>query len=135
MRFAIPIAVALVASGLLFGAVLSESAPAFAPSYVETFDPGVYRCRECGATLFRSDDKFHSTTLWPSFRAAVDGAVETRPDDSYGLSRTEVRCARCGAHLGHVFADGPLAGDASPDARLRYCVLSSSLAFEPCGPR
>jgi peptide-methionine (R)-S-oxide reductase len=131
MRFAVPIAVALVASGVLFGAVLSESAPAFAPSYAETFAPGLYRCAACRAPLFRSDAKFASTTRWPSFRAAIPGAVERRRDVSYGLDRVEVVCARCGAHLGHVFPDGRLTGDAAPDACDRYCVLSSSLAFSP----
>ena len=131
MRFVVPILVALVASGALFGAILSESAPAFEVSYAKTTAPGVYRCAACGATLFRSDDKFLSTTRWPSFRAAVPGAVVTRPDASYGLDRVEAVCARCGAHLGHVFPDGALAGDASPEAGLRYCVLSASLAFSP----
>jgi peptide-methionine (R)-S-oxide reductase len=130
-RIAFSIAVALACSGLLFGAILSESAPAFAPSYAKTFEPGVYRCASCGAELFRSVDKFASTTRWPSFRACVPDSVATREDRSEGLDRVEVLCARCGAHLGHVFADGALAGDTSASAGLRYCVLSSSLRFEP----
>lgn len=131
MKIVVAIAVAVLVSGALFGAVLSESAPAFAVSYATNVEPGAYRCAACGAPLFRSEDKFASTTRWPSFRAAVEGAVATRRDASYGLERVEVLCARCGAHLGHVFPDGRLTGDASPDAKMRYCVLSSSLAFSP----
>jgi len=131
MRFALPIAVALVTSGLLFGAILSESAPAFEVSYAETFDPGTYRCAVCRAPLFRSEDKFASTTRWPSFRAALPGAVGLCRDSSYGLDRVEAVCSRCGAHLGHVFPDGRLAGDAAPEARDRYCILSSALSFSP----
>ena len=131
MRFVVPVAVALVVSGALFGAILSESAPAFELSYAKTFAPGVYRCAACQAPLFRSDAKFASTTRWPSFRAAIPGAVERRRDSTYGLDRVEVVCSRCGAHLGHVFPDGRLTGDAAPDACDRYCVLSSSLQFSP----
>ena len=131
MRFAVPLAVAFVVSGALFGVILADSAPAFAPSYAKTSAPGRYRCAVCGAELFRSEDKFVSTTRWPSFRTSVAAAVRSLPDHSEGLDRTEVRCARCDAHLGHVFSDGRLAGDESPDANLRFCILSSSLAFEP----
>jgi peptide-methionine (R)-S-oxide reductase len=126
---AIALAVA-VAAGLLVWLVAATTAPP-EKSYANVFDPGVYACATCGEPLFRSEDKFHSTTRWPSFRLAVAGAVESRPDTSYGLNRTEVLCMRCGAHLGHVFPDGRLAGDTSPDAGLRYCVLSSSLEFTP----
>jgi peptide-methionine (R)-S-oxide reductase len=131
MRFVVPIAVALVVSGLLFGAILSESAPAFELSYAKTFEPGVYLCASCRAPLFRSDAKFASTTRWPSFRAAIAGAVERRRDSSYGLDRVEIACSRCGAHIGHVFPDGRLTGDGAPDACDRYCALSSSLVFSP----
>jgi peptide-methionine (R)-S-oxide reductase len=131
MRFAIPIAVAFAVTGLLFGAILSESAPAFEVSYAKQFAPGIYRCASCRAPLFRSEDKFASTTRWPSFRATVPGAVTLRRDRSYGLDRVEVVCGACGAHLGHVFPDGAHAGDTAPEACDRYCVLSSSLTFEP----
>ncbi len=131
MKIVVSIAVALCASGLLFGVILSESAPAFGVSYTKTFAPGEYSCAGCGATLFRSNDKFVSTTRWPSFRAAVPGAVAVRPDQSYGMDRDEVVCARCGTHLGHLFPDGRLTGDTAPDAGDRYCVLSSSLCFSP----
>ena len=100
----------ILCSALLFGAVIAESSPAFAPSYTSHFEPGAYACSSCGAALFRSADKFRSTTRWPSVRRAVDGAVATRPDRSYGLDRVEALCARCGAHLGHLFPDGRLAG-------------------------
>jgi len=125
MRFVVPIAVALAVSGLLFGAILSESAPAFDLSYAKTFEQGVYRCAACKAPVFRSDDKFASTTRWPSFRAAIPGAVDERRDTSYGLDRVEVLCARCGAHLGHVFNDAP-----QTPTGLRYCMDSASLNFE-----
>jgi methionine-R-sulfoxide reductase len=131
MKIVVSLAVALCVSGLLFGAILSESVPAFELSYTKNFALGLYRCSVCGAELFRSHDKFASTTRWPSFRAALPGAIATRPDSSYGLDRVEVICARCGTHLGHVFADGALTGDTAPDASLRYCVLSSSLCFSP----
>src|SRR4051812_12112509 len=109
VRYALgAVAVAVVASCALFGLILSESAPAFGVSFAKTSAPGLYRCAACGADLFRSEDKFASTTRWPSFRAAIPGAVATRPDTSYGLDRVEARCARCGAHLGHVFEDGAL---------------------------
>jgi peptide-methionine (R)-S-oxide reductase len=126
---AIALAVA-VAAGLFVWLVAATAGPP-EKSYASVFDPGVYACAACGEPLFRSEDKFHSTTRWPSFRLAIPGAVETRPDRSYGLDRTEVLCARCGSHLGHVFPDGRLAGDSSPVADLRYCLLSSSLDFRP----
>ena len=123
--------VAAIASGLLFGAVIAESSPAFATSYASHFEPGTYACARCGGALFSSRDKFRSTTRWPSFRRAVAESVATRADRSYGLDRVEALCARCGAHLGHVFPDGRLAGDDHPEARDRYCILSSSLRFVP----
>jgi methionine-R-sulfoxide reductase len=116
---------------LLFAAVVLPTAPPPQVSYTSHTAPGLYACAACGSVLFDSDDKFRSTTRWPSFRRAVDGAVATRPDHSFGLDRVEALCARCGAHLGHVFADGRLAGDDHPEADRRFCLLSSSLRFLP----
>ncbi len=87
--------------------------------------PGVFRCAGCGQELFASDTKFESGTGWPSFSAPLQNAVETSSDSAYGMSRTEVHCARCKGHLGHVFEDGP-----APTG-LRYCMNGVSLDFDP----
>jgi peptide-methionine (R)-S-oxide reductase len=85
---------------------------------------GKYRCVACGSELFASDAKFESGTGWPSFDQALPGAVLLTPDTSHGMRRTEVTCARCGSHLGHVFDDGPT------DSGKRYCLNSVCLAFD-----
>ena len=91
----------------------------------ETKDAGVFRCSGCGAELFRSDAKFESGSGWPSFWDVVDAnAVDLVEDRSHGMSRTEVRCRRCGSHLGHLFPDGP-----RPTGQ-RYCMNSASLSLE-----
>ncbi|MBN2404687.1 MAG: peptide-methionine (R)-S-oxide reductase MsrB [Coriobacteriia bacterium] len=93
--------------------------------YVDTEDDGLYRCAACGNELFRSEAKYHSGSGWPSFyETAGPDSVETRDDGSHGMVRTEVRCARCGSHLGHVFEDGP------EPTGLRYCMNSIALDFE-----
>jgi peptide-methionine (R)-S-oxide reductase len=87
---------------------------------------GMFTCAGCGAELFPTDAKFESGSGWPSFtRALADGTIAEHDDSSFGMRRTEITCARCGGHLGHVFPDGP-----APTG-LRYCVNSLSLEFEP----
>lgn len=98
--------------------------------YTDFWGDGIYKCTKCGTSLFESDSKFKSGTIWPSFRKAMPGSVLTKPDDSVGMHRTEISCGKCGEHLGHVFDDGKLVGDTHPEAVQRYCVLSDALEFE-----
>jgi peptide-methionine (R)-S-oxide reductase len=87
--------------------------------------PGSFACAGCGTTLFEGKVKFESGTGWPSFNEPVAGSVETTVDRSLGMARTEVHCATCGSHLGHVFPDGP------PPTGLRYCMNGVALEFHP----
>jgi len=99
--------------------------PAFSGEYVEHKADGTYVCTACGNELFSSDTKFKSGSGWPSFWDKVSAdSIETRHDNSHGMTRTEVLCAKCGGHLGHVFEDGP------DPTGLRYCINSVALDFE-----
>ncbi len=106
---------------------LKGTEPPFSGKYTENHEPGMYVCVACGTPLFSSETKFESGTGWPSFYDVIaKGNVKTATDTSLGMERTEVTCAHCGAHLGHVFTDGP-----KDKTGLRYCINSLALDFKP----
>jgi peptide-methionine (R)-S-oxide reductase len=98
---------------------------AFSSPLLQEHRKGVFACAGCELPLFKSETKFESGTGWPSFWSPIEGAVRTKSDRSFLMERTEVRCRRCGGHLGHVFDDGP------PPTGLRYCMNGVALKFTP----
>ncbi len=106
---------------------LKGTEPPFSGKYANNFEEGMYHCVVCGKPLFESGTKFHSDSGWPSFFDVLEkGNIKTELDESHGMIRTEVLCANCGAHLGHVFDDGP-----REKTGLRYCINSLALDFTP----
>ena len=102
--------------------------PAFSGKYWDTKTPGTYHCAACNATLFSSETKYDSGSGWPSFWAAInDGAIAEKTDSTFGMVRTEILCASCDSHVGHVFPDGP------QPTGLRYCTNSASLILHKKG--
>lgn len=98
---------------------------AFSGKYWDTTEPGVYKCAGCGQVLFSSTSKFDSHCGWPSFdRALADGTITETRDTTFGMERVEVTCTRCGAHLGHIFDDGPT------ETGMRYCINSASIELQ-----
>ena len=105
---------------------LAGTERAFTGQFDKHFEEGEYSCAGCGTVLFASDAKYNSGCGWPAFtRPAQDDSVEERRDISHGMIRTEVLCAKCGGHLGHVFPDGP-----PQEGGMRYCINSAALGFE-----
>jgi peptide-methionine (R)-S-oxide reductase len=101
--------------------------PPFTGEFVDAHEDGMYHCRACGAPLFSSETKFESGSGWPSFyKAADENKIELHDDNSLGMKRTEVVCANCGSHLGHLFHDGP-----KDKTGMRFCINSACLAFQP----
>jgi len=105
---------------------LGDTEAPFTGEYEHTNDAGMYTCVVCGEPLFSSQNKYHSGSGWPSFtRPASDGKIEELDDSSLGMTRTEAKCKKCGAHLGHIFPDGP-----KEDTGMRYCINSAALKLQ-----